>query len=251
MRRQGSGRPGDEHGGPLRRAGIGLGQQSFGIEAGTDELVEVVDHPAPEHVAVRFGVELQTEVRPGPEHLGARGAPSELGGAGRDGEGVEVPLQPRSGFDAGVDPGRVHLDGQPSDLGMLGPSDGPAERDGQDLAAEAEPEHRDPGVVGGAEELDLGLDPVGDLRVVDRPSGSEQHDLVVVVRGGKGRGTRRAAGVRAHLVDGDLRAERGERAADMTVTGVRVVVDEQDPHATTVARPLERSSSAAGEPRQR
>src|SRR5690606_28758844 len=199
-------------------------EETVGVEAGTDELVEVVDHPPLEHGPVGFGVELQPEVRTGPERLGPGPAAGQLGGAGRDGEGVEVPLQPRPRLDAGRSAVVVHLDGHPADLGVLGATDGPAQRHRQDLTTEAEPEDGDAGTVGGADAVDLGFDTVGDLRTVDRAAGAEQYDVDEVAGIGEGGRTGRVTRPAAHLVHDQPGAQSGERPARVTVTGVGVVV---------------------------
>ena len=63
--------------------------------------------------------------------------------------------------------------------------------------------------------------------------GAEQDDVVDVGGIGEGRRTGRVTRPAAHLVHDQLGAQRGERPADVTVTGVGVVVDEQDPPLQT------------------
>src|SRR4051794_26028760 len=124
----------------LRRV-LAPGFQQCGavLDALGDEALAVLLGPAGDDLDRALGVELHPEVRAEPERLRALRVAGELGRPGRRVEAVPVPLQPRAGGD---ELRVVGLDLVPPELGRVERLDLATEHRGEQLAAEAQAEHR-------------------------------------------------------------------------------------------------------------
>src|SRR4051794_33334003 len=148
------------------------------VDAVAGERRAPVADPALDDRGRHLGVELQADAAPGAERVRADRAARELDRAGRQRERVVVPREPRAGRD-GAAVGRLEL--EPADLGGRRGAHLAAERRRERLAAEAQAEHRDPRLVGLAQEGDLRRDPrVG--RGVDGVLGAERGDRAIPPR---------------------------------------------------------------------
>ena len=120
-------------------------EQRVRVDALLVELVPVHAHPVVHDLGRHLGVELQPEAAPGDERLRADVGLGDQRRARRDGERVEVPLEPRALRD---ELGVGAADRQPADLGTSLAGHLAAEHAREHLAAEAEPEHRHVGLHG-------------------------------------------------------------------------------------------------------
>ena len=101
-------------------------------------------------------MELDAEAAPDDVRLGTDVGLGEHRRARRRLERVEVPLEPGP---SGTSSGSLRAHRQPADLRRVGAVAATAERAGQQLAAEADAEHRDVARVRAREQLDLARDP--------------------------------------------------------------------------------------------
>src|ERR1700694_1712520 len=157
---------------------ICLIEQSVGVDPIPVELVPVgldpVFHDADGHLWVELQAEAASDyVRRGRD-VGVRDEP----GAGRQGEGVEMPLKPGA---LGDKVRVLGLDGQPADLRPIGTKGFAAHHAREQLAAEAQPQHRHVIVDRLLEQV--GLTPDERLGIVERGElGAERRDHVEVAR---------------------------------------------------------------------
>src|SRR5438876_5294963 len=160
------------------REPVGLFEQGVGVDAVAVQLVAIGLDPAVHDLWRHLGVELQPKapsyyvcLRP---DVGVGDEP----GARRKGEGVEVPVEPGTGGD---EVRLARLDVDPADLGAVRAKRRAAHRPRQQLASEAEPEHRHVSLDRFAQQVRLASDEW--LGVVERRElGSERRDHVVVAR---------------------------------------------------------------------
>ncbi len=145
----------------------------------------------------RLWVELQPEVRTGPERLGPGPAAGQLSVApGGTVKASKCHWQPRPRPQCRPLGRRRSPTAIQPISGCFGATDGPAQRHRQDLTTEAEPEDGDSGTVGGVMKSISGSTQWATLRIVDRPAGAEQVDVVdQLVASGQGVEQRRLADV--------------------------------------------------------
>src|SRR5437763_2929029 len=157
---------------------VGAFQQPVGIDALLIELVPVDLDPSVHDVGGHLGMELQAEAVPDAERLRSDRTVRNQLRARRGRERVEVPLKPGS---LGDERGVLTADRKPADLRLLAAERATAEHAGQQLAAEADAEHRDIGLGRVEEQLLLALEP-RDRIVEGGELRSERDDQVVVAR---------------------------------------------------------------------
>src|SRR5438445_2128515 len=155
-----------------------LFEQGVGVDAIPVQLVAVGLDPAVHDLRRHLGVELQPEAPSDHVCLRPDVGVGDEPRAGWQGEGVEMPLEPRARGDE-VWLFCAHID--PADLGAVGPKRLAAHRPGEQLPAEAEPQHRHVGLDCFSKQVRLSADERlgvvegGELR-------AERRDHVVVAR---------------------------------------------------------------------
>src|SRR5262249_15162812 len=209
-------------GGRLRLLGDRLREHPVRVLAVRLDLRPAADvQPQPELVAVDLGVELDPEVPAEAERLDAEVIAGEHAGLGGWQAPVVVELQPGPRRDQ---PGIRGVDRDPADLLAPRVLHSAAERGGQHLAAEADPQHGHPGRVGPAQPGQFLPDPGARLALVVHRAGRAEHDDV-----------RQTAEVRQRALlgvqDGGQRgAARRERVPDEPRRVLFVMADDDDPH---------------------
>ncbi len=188
-------------------------------------VVVAARHPVLDDHLVGLGVELQTDAAPVAEGVGAQLRARQLDGAGRDGEAVDVPGEPRSGHD---DLGGQGFQLDPADLVAGRLLHRSTERGRQRLTSEAEAEDRHTMAVGGAQAIEFTVDPRTDrltvVHTLNRPEGEDEIEL-----GGIGEqhfGVTDADGVH-HLDHVQLIAVVDQSLAGQPGRAVRFVLDDQ------------------------